>query len=128
MKPFARHSTSSRIVHRPRLLTLFAIPCIALCLSLPGLARADDESKDAKKSKTPTEATKPAQKDLKTDSRQKEKTEKVVVTGSLIPQKVSRTSGPLTTASQVYIIDAEQIRRTGAASVGGVLSRHGMNR
>ena len=126
MKPFPP-SPSPRIAYRPRFLTLSVVSCIALCLVLPAVARADDESKDAKKSKP--EATKPAtEKAVKAKPNDQKKTDKVLVTGSLIPQRVSRTSGPLTTASQVYIIDAEQIRRTGAASVGGVLSRHGMNR
>lgn len=128
MKPFPLRSTSPRIAHRPRFLTLLAVPCIALCLSLPGVARADDEGKDAKKSTTPTEATKPAQKDLKTDSRQKEKTEKVVVTGSLIPRTVRRNGNITDMASAVYVIDRKQIERSGAASVAQALRMTGFNR
>ena len=95
---------------------------------LPGLARADQESKDAKKSKTSTESTKPAQKASKTDSRQKEKTEKVLVTGSLIPRQLKRSSGALDTPFHVYVIDSRQIQGSGAAGVAGVLNRFGMNR
>jgi len=128
MKPFALHSTSPRITQRSRFLTLFAIPCIALCLSLPGAARADDDDKDAKKSKTSTEATKPAQKDLKADSRQKEKTEKVVVTGSLIPRTVRRDGNITDMPSPVYVIDRKQIERSGAASVAQALRMTGFSR
>ena len=129
MKTFPLNSTSQRIAHPPGIFTLLAIPCIALCLLLPGLARADQESKDAKKSKTPTEVTKPATaKPVKANSGNETKAEKVIVTGSLIPRQVARTSGPLNTASQVYVIDSEQIRRSGATSVAGVLNRLGMNR
>lgn len=73
-------------------------------------------------------ATRPAAAKPVKKSDAKVKSEKVVVTGSLIPQKLSRMSGPLATASQVYVIDAEQIRRSGAVGVGGVLSRYRMNR
>lgn len=128
MKAFALHSTSPRIAHRPRFLTLLAVSCIALCLLLPGLARADQESKDANKSKTPTEGTKPAQKDLKADSRGKEKTDKVVVTGSLIPRTVRRDGNITDMPFPVYVIDRKQIERSGAASVAQALRMTGFNR
>ena len=129
MKPFTAHSPSPRIAHRPRILTRLAMPCIALCMLLPGLARADQESKDPKKSKTPTEVTKPATaRPVKAISGDKTKAEKVLLTGSLIPQQVARRTGALNIASPVYVIDSEQIRRSGATSVAGVLNRRGMNR
>jgi hypothetical protein len=127
MKPFALHSTSPRIAHRPRFLTSFAVPSIALCLLLSGVARAADEGKDAKTSKTPTEVTK-AQKAPKTESREKEKTEKVVVTGSLIPRSVRRDGNITDMPFPVYVIDRKQIERSGAASVTQALRMTGFNR
>jgi outer membrane receptor for Fe3+-dicitrate len=95
---------------------------------LPGLARADQESKDANKSKTPTEGTKPAHKELKADSRETEKTEKVVITGSLIPRTMRRSGNITDTPSSVYVIDRKQLERSGAASVTQALRMTGFNR
>jgi hypothetical protein len=128
MKAFATDSASPQLGKLPRFLRLLTVPCIALCLLLPGPARADQESKDAKKSKIPTEGTKPTHKVLKPDSREKEKTEKVLVTGSLIPRTVSRSSGALDTTFPVYVIDGQRIQRSGAVNVAGVLKRSGIGR
>src|SRR5688572_3673240 len=121
MKPFPLRSPSPRIAQPPRFLTLLAVPCIALCLMLPGFARADDENKDAKKGKTPTGVIKPAQKVPKTESREKEKGDKVVVTGSHIPRTVKRDGNITDMPFPVYVIDRKQIERCGAASVAQAL-------
>lgn len=53
--------------------------------------------------------------------------EKVLITGSLIPQKVKPNRIPVT-SSTVIIISHEEIERSGASSVAEVLRRQGASR
>jgi hypothetical protein len=129
MKTFPINSPSSRIGGPPRILTAAVGLYAALFILLPGLAQAAQGSKDVKKGETAAEAGKPAtQKTPKASAVAKSKAEKGLVTGSLIPQQVSKTSGPLHTAFPVYVISSEQIQRSGASSVAGVLGSYGMRR
>jgi len=96
--------------------------CAALSVLLFGIAQADQDSKDPKKGKAGIEAAKPA----KENSGNKAK--KVFVTGSLIPRTVTRASGALDTPFSVYVIDAQQIQRSGATTVIGVLNSYGLRR
>ena len=53
--------------------------------------------------------------------------EKVLITGSLIPQKVKANRIPVT-SSTVIIIGHQEIERSGAATVAEVLRRQGASR
>ena len=97
---------------------------------LAARVQADEGNKHKKSSKGATEVVKPAPvKAPKANSAgKKKKGDKVLVTGSLIPREVSRSTGVLDTPFHVYIIDSQQIQRSGATSVAAVLRSYGMSR
>jgi outer membrane cobalamin receptor len=86
---------------------------MGLCLGAPTAASADSPTpKPSQTRKAKVKAAKP----------NKQKVEKVVVTGSRLPQE-TLPGKPLVTAAPVDIITSDQIRRMGATSVPFVLSR-----
>ena len=89
--------------------------CAGLCL-LAGTVLDGDET-GAKKAPKKATAVKP----------EKKAEEKVVITGSLIPQKVKRGRVPAT-ASPVVIIDQKDIERSGATTVAQALRKQGLGR
>ena len=96
-------------------LRFVASLCAGLCL-LAGTVLGGDET-GAKKAPIKTAAVKP----------EKKAEEKVVITGSLIPQKVKRGRIPAT-ASPVVIIDQKDIERSGATTVAQALRKQGLGR
>jgi hypothetical protein len=48
---------------------------------------------------------------------------KEVITGTLIPRKVEMQGGIVNTPFRVIVIDSQEIQRTGATTVAGVLNR-----
>ncbi|PYK59665.1 MAG: hypothetical protein DME21_12680 [Verrucomicrobia bacterium] len=96
-------------------LSFVASLCAGLCL-LPSSVLGGDET-GAKKAPKKAAAVKP----------EKKAEEKVVITGSLIPQKVKRGRIPAT-ASPVVIIDQKDIERSGATTVAQALRKQGLGR
>jgi len=96
-------------------LTFLASLCGGLCL-LAGSTPGGDET-GAKTAPKKAAAVKP----------EKKAEEKVVITGSLIPQKVKRGRIPAT-ASPVVIIDQKDIERSGATTVAQALRKQGLGR
>jgi outer membrane cobalamin receptor len=86
---------------------------LGLCFGVPAAAAAD----------SPASKPSPARKaKVKMAKPKKEKPEKVVITGSRLPQEIVPGKA-LVTAAPVDVITSEQIRRMGATSVPFVLSR-----
>ncbi len=98
---------------RCRRFGLLAALATGLCLAIPTAAAADQ-------SVTKTPPVKKAK--VKAEKPKKVKTEKVVVTGSRLPQEI-KLGGINATAVPVDIVTSDQIRRMGATSVPFVLSR-----
>ena len=77
-------------------------------------------------------AAESGKKETKKESKSQQKSksaseEKVLITGSLIPQKVKANRIPVT-SSTVIIIGQKEIERSGASSVAEVLRRQGASR
>ena len=78
-------------------------------------------------------AAESGKKETKKESKSQQKSdksaseEKVLITGSLIPQKVKPNRIPVT-ASTVIIIGQKEIERSGASTVAEVLRRQGASR
>jgi outer membrane cobalamin receptor len=84
-------------------------------------AVADDKAKTTKKKQSgPPEAVAAAQKRASTKTKVEPKQ---VITGSHIPTKLKRYGRTADTVSLVYILDREDLERSGAASVGSALRR-----
>ncbi len=92
---------------------LLAVLAMGLCLAIPTVTAADS-------SVTKTPQAKQAK--VKVEKSKKPKTQKVIITGSHVPQEV-KPGGKHVTAVPVDIITSDQIRRMGATSVPFVLSR-----
>ncbi|MCL4179194.1 MAG: hypothetical protein KJ072_15815 [Verrucomicrobia bacterium] len=92
---------------------LLAALAMGLCLAIPTVTAAD-------KSVTKTPQAKQAK--VKVEKPKKIKAQKVVITGSHLPQDVQPGKKQVT-AVPVDIITSDQIRRMGATSVPYVLSR-----
>src|SRR5436189_2104517 len=119
MKAFTHESARVRIRQRRRLSKLWILSGIVICMFLAARVQADEGNKHKKSSKGATEVVKPAPvKAPKANSGEKKKKgDKVLVTGSLIPREVSRSTGVLDAPFHVYVIDSQQIQRSGATSV-----------
>jgi outer membrane cobalamin receptor len=115
MKTPSRMSNPQGRPHSSRLFHLAALMA-GICLTVgtvlgageSGKKETKKESKSQQKSKSASE-------------------EKVLITGSLIPQKVKPNRIPVT-ASNVIIIGQKEIERSGASSVAEVLRRQGASR
>jgi len=105
-----------------RFRSRFAFPCLiaslaaALCLGIGTLIGGDAGQ--------PKKETK---KEVKKDQAKSESDTKVVITGSLIPQKGKLNRIPLTT-SPVIVISRTDIERSGATTLAEVLKRQGASR
>ena len=99
-----------------------AFPCLipslaaALCLGIGTLIGGDAG-----------ESKKETKKEVKKEQARTQSEEKVVITGSLIPQKGKLNRIPLTT-SPVIVISRTDIERSGATTVAEVLKRQGASR
>ena len=112
--------TPTCISHRRFRLTVVPLAflgslCLGLCLPAGSTLGGDEAG--AKKAPKKAAAVKP----------EKKAEEKVVITGSLIPQKVKRGRIPAT-ASPVVIIDQKDIERSGATTVAQALRKQGLGR
>ena len=92
-------------------MSVCAAVLAAFCVSSSAVW-AGDEAKE----KVKPASTVPAQEKAR-------KADKVIITGSNIPQKISKLDRTPLTASPVVIIDRQAIDRTGATTVAGVLSK-----
>ena len=92
---------------------LLAVLAMGLCLAIPTVTAADS-------SVTKTPQAKQAK--VKVEKSKKPKTQRVIITGSHLPQEVKPGKRQVT-AVPVDIITSDQIRRMGATSVPYVLSR-----
>jgi outer membrane cobalamin receptor len=94
-------------------LGLLAALAMGLCLAIPTASAADStvtKTPQAKKAK------------VKAEKPKKQKTKRIVITGSHLPQEIEPGKRKVT-AVPVDIITSDQIRRMGAVSVPFVLSR-----
>jgi outer membrane cobalamin receptor len=86
---------------------------MGLCLGIPTVSAAD-------RSPNKTPQTRKAK--VKVAKPRKQKTERIVITGSRLSQEIV-PGKPVVTAVPVDVITSDQIRRMGATSVPFVLSR-----
>jgi len=107
-------------LHRFRSRSAFLcwIPSLAagLCLGIGTLFGGDDAA-----------PKKPTNKEVKKEQGRAEPEQKVVITGSLIPQKGKLNRIPVT-SSPVIVISRTDIERSGATTVAEVLKRQGASR
>ena len=98
-----------RCLTNSNLLRFLGFLVVGLCLTVGTVLGAGEQAK------------KEAKKEVKEKSKSASE-EKVLITGSLIPQKVKPNRIPLTT-SPVIIIGRQDIDRTGASTVTDLLKR-----
>ena len=106
--------SSRRCLTNANLLRFLAFLVVCLCLTVGTVLGAGEQAK------------KEAKKEVKEKSKSASE-EKVLITGSLIPQKVKRGRIPAT-ASPVVIIDQKDIERSGATTVAQALRKQGLGR
>ena len=98
--------------------------CLGVLLGIVTMAnagRADEKAGQPNKKSPAVSPQKAGAKPATATAPASEK--KVVITGSLIPQKVDRHGSILNTAQNVYVIDREQMERYGAATTTDALRR-----
>ncbi|SRR6266536_1067668 len=110
-------STHCRFRSAANYLSCLALLLAGLCLTIGSLSAGDP---GAVKKET-TKAVKPEQKKKSAPA------ETTVITGSLIPQKVTPTRIPIT-SSPVVIISRADIERSGETSLAGVLRKQALGR
>src|SRR5438552_14194145 len=111
-----KHTSLSRFRSGSAFSCLIPSLAVGLCLGVGTLVRGDaGEPKKETKKEVRKEQTKP------------ESEAKVVITGSLIPQKSKLNRIPLTT-SPVIVISRTDIVRSGATKMAEVLKRQGASR
>ena len=105
-------SFSHRCLTHANLLRILAFLAVGLCLTV-GTVLAGDKGDTKKETK----------KEVKLDQKKKsEPEEKTLITGSLIPQKAKANRIPVT-SSPVIVIDRNDIERSGAVTLAGVLKK-----
>ena len=102
--------SSRRCLTNANLLRFLAFLVVGLCLTVGTVLGGEQAKKEAKKEVNLQPKVKSAPE------------EKVLITGSLIPQKVKPNRIPVTT-SPVIIIGQQDIDRTGASTVTDLLRR-----
>src|SRR5262245_38313388 len=111
MRNSTRHGRSGS-----RRLFFMAALMAGICLPFGTMLKAGEQSK------------KQAKKEVKLQEKSKAASdEKVLITGSLIPQRVKADRIPVT-GSSVIIIGQKDIERSGASTVAEVLRRQGASR
>ena len=104
--------SSRRCLTNANLLRFLAFLVVSLCLTV-GTVLAGDKGETKKETK----------KEAKLDQKRKsESEEKTLITGSLIPQKAKPNRIPVT-SSPVIVIDRNDIERSGAVTLAGVLKK-----
>ena len=103
----------------------FSLTAVGLFLAQPrGLAGGQETPPTAPQSQLmASKNALPKTKAAKAKEQKTSQPAKEIITGSLIPQKVDRKGGIADTASPLSVISSEEIRRTGATTVPGVLNR-----
>src|SRR5439155_5875664 len=107
---------SRRCLTSANLLRFSAFLMAGLCLTVGTVLGAGEQAK------------KEAKKEVKLDQKKKPESEqKILITGSLIPQQAKPNRIPVTT-SPVIIIGRQDIERSGAATLLEVLKKQGTGR
>jgi len=103
-----------------RMIAFSSAWIVTLLLGGPNVVRAADKATTADRQSGPAMATAKAT-DAKPAPPRDEPT--MVVTGSRIPQKISRLGPVPTTAAPISIITQEQLARTGSPTLAGALRK-----
>ena len=109
-------SRDLRFLNRLVLSALVTALAAGLCLGIGTLFGGDDAA-----------PKKPTNKEVKKEQGRAEPEQKVVITGSLIPQKGKLNRIPVT-SSPVIVISRTDIERSGATTLAEVLKRQGASR